>query len=200
MRGRRATTPHHDSKPTRPKEQQHDHHPQTDRHHPGTTRHPRRDGSPTYPVLTVRSRYAAAFRRPASAFTVRAGWSSSARREGRARRSAISRIRRLATDGLLTAVAATHSAPSATRRRPLTMNDAATLAGYGFEDGHTLIGYHDSNVSRRKDRALQKVQLLHEVRRRQASPNCSLGSSDRPRRRCRLAAVRSRSAATKTEP
>ena len=71
--------------PPEPKEQQHDHHPQTDRHHPGTTRHPRRDGSPTYPVLTVRSRYAAAFRRPASAFTVRAGWSSSARREGRAR-------------------------------------------------------------------------------------------------------------------
>ena len=33
------------------------------------------------------------------------------------------------------------------------MNDAATLAGYGFEDGYTLIGYHDPNVSRRKETA-----------------------------------------------
>jgi hypothetical protein len=34
------------------------------------------------------------------------------------------------------------------------MNDAATLAGFGFEDGYTLIGYHDPNVNRRKDRLL----------------------------------------------
>ena len=86
-------------------------------------------------------------------------------------RNAIDRVRRLATHGLLTA-ADRHALATLgdTEHGAVTRNDAATLAGYGFEGGYTLIGYHDRNVSRRKDRALRKVQLLHEVRRRQASP------------------------------
>ena len=97
-------------------------------------------------------------------------------------RSAVDRIRRLTSDGLVTA-ADRHVLATLgdAEHGQLTMNDAATLAGYGFEDGHTLIGYHDPNVSRRKDRALRRFNSCTKSAAAKPHRNCSNGLQATPR-------------------